>query len=268
MRNINNQNGTVYKDTTFTDFLRLDTCTNIQFINCRFVGLADIAIRLIRCQNILIKFCYFENIRGAVNANLCKDIQVLNCLCVNINGIPGTKNNFIQFNNCSGSLCRIAGNYIKSPCPNEVASSNIEDIISMFSSHGDAFSTPIIIEDNVFLGGGQSQSGSCIMLGDNGGSNYLVRNNKMYYPGRIGIGIASGSYMVVQNNEIVGGGLFSGESSQGWAIVCWNEQSPITSLTNHITIENNSISWINSRSIWISNDKTKMDLSTIINSNN
>ncbi len=79
--------------------------------------------------------------------------------------------------------------------------SHPEDLISIFKSKGTPES-PILIRNNIFRGGGPSESGGGIMTGDNGGGNVIVENNILVDPGQYGIAASGGTHITIRNNKI------------------------------------------------------------------
>jgi hypothetical protein len=101
-----------------------------------------------------------------------------------------------------------------------------------------------LIENNYLTGDpvagseGKSPIGSSIMLGDNGGTHLLCRHNVAISAGQMGIGVAGGTFIRVEDNLIFG--AQSNVSNNGMYI--WN-QSKLPS--HHITLARNRVSWVN-----------------------
>jgi hypothetical protein len=138
--------------------------------------------------------------------------------------------NAVQFDKVSGGY--VARN--QSTVTNGATKS--EDHISMFKSNGTS-SAPIVIEDNVLVGGGPSTSGSGIMLGDGGGSWQIARNNTLIDPGQVGIGASGGSYITVADNRVT-------SDSHPWSnvgIFAWDWDG---SGCANVLITGNQVSWV------------------------
>ena len=132
----------------------------------------------------------------------------------------------------------IRGNY----AINDDGQSYPEDVISLYASKGTK-SSPILIEDNYLTGDpkkgsfNKSKSGSGIMLGDSGGSYLTCRRNIIIDAGQVGIGVAGGSFVRVEDNLIYG--RKSNVSNVG--LYLWN-QSGVPS--DHVTITRNRVYWV------------------------
>lgn len=141
--------------------------------------------------------------------------------------------NFVQFNTVTGTGNRVVDNIGE----NRLGGSEAEDLISLYSSSGTATS-PILVARNILRNGGPSSSGSGIMAGDNGGAFQEVRNNILLNPGQVGIGVASGTDIVVADNLILGEGL-------AWSnvgVYVWNQYNADCA---RITLSGNRVDWTN-----------------------
>jgi hypothetical protein len=96
-----------------------------------------------------------------------------------------SRGQFVQFDHGSGAGNEIAWNR----GVDEEGASNAEDIVNMFMSNG-TVDRPINIHNNCFSGGGPSQSGGGILLGDGGGSYQIAQDNVLINPGQYGVAIA------------------------------------------------------------------------------
>ena len=177
--------------------LVLVNCTNIIIRNCYFGSSKEEAISIEKGNNITIEKNLFANNKSCVYAyNTTGGIVIRNNQFVNIKG-PVPRGQYVQFNSCTGEGNRIENN--KGECwPRE---SNPEDLISLFKSKGTEQS-PILIRNNIFRGGGPSESGGGIMTGDHGGGNVIVENNILVDPGQYGIAASGGKNIVIRNNNI------------------------------------------------------------------
>ena len=117
----------------------------------------------------------------------------------NVRG-PMPRGQMIQFNGVRGGSgqSRIVGNL--SDQLSASIQTRYEDHISMYDSYGSA-GAPILIACNK-IRGGNSETGSGIMVGDNGGAYFDVRNNVLMHPANVGLGIAGGQNVTMSNNII------------------------------------------------------------------
>lgn len=117
----------------------------------------------------------------------------------NVRG-PMPRGQMIQFNGVRGGSgqSRIVGNL--SDQLTATIQTQYEDHISMFDSYGSAGS-PILIACNK-IRGGNSLTGSGIMVGDSGGAYFEVRDNILVHPANVGLGIAGGQNVTMSNNII------------------------------------------------------------------
>jgi hypothetical protein len=82
-----------------------------------------------------------------------------------------------------------------------VGTQPLEDWINIYQSNGVA-GDPIQVNFNRARGHSESKTGSFIMLGDSGGSHQLAEGNVGVNPGQVGIGVAGGSHISVENNKM------------------------------------------------------------------
>jgi hypothetical protein len=112
---------------------------------------------------------------------------------------PIPRGQFVQFDKVVGGENRISCNVGR----NRPGHGTPEDAISLYQSHGTAAS-PISVVYNVITGGGPSESGGGIMMGDDGGSHQLAKGNILVDPGQHGIAVSSGSQMSIIDNVVFG----------------------------------------------------------------
>jgi len=139
--------------------------------------------------------------------------------------------NFVQFDKVTGAGNVVAGN----SGTNRLGGSDAEDFVSVYKSSGTPGS-PLRIVGNSFRNGGPSNSGSGIMVGDEGGTHILVQGNSLTNPGQAGIGVPGGS-----NIRVLGNIVFS--AAQPWSnvgIYVWNQTGgPCGS----IEVRDNRVEW-------------------------
>ncbi len=173
---------------------------NVTIKNCFFNKASAEAINIERSTNVRIENCLFNRADAGVYAMESKLIKVVNNQFVNVRRRFGDeRGQFVQFNGVIGE-----GNVIENnQGENFAGESDPEDLISLFKSSGTA-SSPILIRNNTFRGGGPSTSGGGIMTGDYGGSYIVVENNILVDPGQYGIATAGGNDITIINNKIYG----------------------------------------------------------------
>ncbi|WP_262892216.1 hypothetical protein [Mucilaginibacter glaciei] len=110
---------------------------------------------------------------------------------------PIPKGQMVQFNEVYGGGNRVNFNR----CQNTPGIGNPEDAINMYKTNGTATS-PVQIRNNQIRGGGTGASGGGIMLGDNGGSYQMARNNILVNPGQYGMAISGGTHISITANKI------------------------------------------------------------------
>jgi len=126
----------------------------------------------------------------------------------------------VQFNAVAGTGNSISYNKGE----NIYGSSYPEDAINLYRCNGTAAS-PIQVVGNWIRGGGPSQSGGGIMLGDNGGSYEVAKDNILVNPGQYGMAISGGSNMTIQNNKIYS----KAQSFSNVGLYVWAQQGDGTS---------------------------------------
>ena len=146
---------------------------------------------------------------------------------------PKPRGQYVQFDKVIGGVNAITCNVGRSAA----GRSTPEDGINLYESSGDQ-SNPILVTDNLLIGGGPSDSGGGILLGDNGGSFQQARNNVLVDPGQYGIAVAGGSYMTVADNTVFG----RQQPFTNVGVYVWNQYRPECFA---ITVEGNSVQWAN-----------------------
>ncbi|MDF2432095.1 MAG: hypothetical protein JWP44_1726 [Mucilaginibacter sp.] len=178
----------------------LTNCYNIHITNCKLYNSSDVGVNLYNCKNITIDYNYFTNVSTGVYVDQTSQggIIVDNNQFLNMVG-PYPRGQFVQFNTVSGANNSISNN----KGVNILGQSSPEDAISLYQSNGTP-SSPIMIANNWIMGGGPSNSGGGIMLGDNGGSYLTATGNILVNPGEYGMAIAGGDHNTITNNTIYG----------------------------------------------------------------
>lgn len=214
-------------------------------------------------SNITIRNNRFTNCHKAVYLQTMSNVTVADNWFEADAGPQGR--NSVQFNNTSGQILR---NYSTRP----LGTSNLEDHINLYNSHGTA-TNPILVENNYLIGGGVSGSGSCIVLGDVHGDYQIVRNNTCVNGGQLGIGISGGSH-----NQIIDNVIYSRQFAwSNLGVVVWEYTGNSGPCTDHV-VSGNLIDFTNAQGqendIWFptggstactnvvfSNNDTNVDLS-------
>ncbi|HEX7099649.1 MAG TPA: right-handed parallel beta-helix repeat-containing protein [Acidimicrobiia bacterium] len=198
-----------------------------------FTGTGGDCVRIQGASNVTIRNSRFTNCVKAIYAVNASNVVVENNLCEADR--PDRGRNCVQFDKVNGG--RIAHN--RSVATGDTLA---EDHISLFQSNGTS-TNPIIVEGNVIEGGGPSRSGSGIMTGDVGGSWQVVRNNILRNPGQVGIGVAGGTNITVDDNTVISERL----PWSNVAIYVWRYTGSQPCSGHRIT--NNRVSWFNSSGV-------------------
>ena len=240
--------------------IALYSCHNIIIRNCKLgPSQANLGIYLYDCSDITITNCLFENVASGMIASTCTgNIKFENNDVKNIVGFSkgGEKSwgQMVQFINVSGGGNSISYNV----CENLPGESAPEDIINLNQSNGTPES-PIRVFGNWIRGGGPSESGGGINLGDMGGSYQVAEENILVDPGQYGLGISGGHHLILRNNKVVG----KQQSFTNVGITLCNWYSGEGVDCKDITIESNEINYINKNAetnpLWNGNNCGKIN---------
>ena len=217
--------------------IELIGCQDVTIRNCWIHDSERVAVMLGSCRQVVVEGCRIENVVSGVYAVGGEGIRVLGNFVRNVTG-PFPRGQMAQFDEVAGANNVIRDNY----AINERGKSRPEDCINLYKSTGTAES-PILVENNYLTGdpvaGSQDKSanGSGIMLGDYGGAHIVCRKNTILSAGQMGIGVAGGRFIRVEDNFVLG--LKSNVTSVG--LYVWN-QSKLPS--DHITVARNRVSWV------------------------
>ena len=182
-----------------TPLIKLTNCSNITITGNRLSNSKDVGIYLYNCKNITITDNFFTRVSTGVYADHTGGgIVVNNNQFLNMQG-PFPRGQFVQFNNVKGPGSSISNNKGE----NIIGQSYAEDAISLYQSEGTP-GNPVLIKGNLIRGGGPSQSGGGIMLGDNGGAYLYASDNVLVDPGQFGMAISGGHHITIVNNSIYG----------------------------------------------------------------
>ncbi len=218
--------------------IELIDCEDITIRNCWIHDSERIAVQAGACRNLIVEGCRMENVVSGVYAVGGHGIRVLGNFARNMKG-PFPRGQAAQFDAVTGTNNAISNNYVI----NERGKSMPEDCINLYQSAGTAES-PILVENNYLTGDpvagslDKSPNGSGIMMGDQGGAHILCRKNTILSAGQMGIGVAGGHFIRVEDNYILG--LKSNVTSQGMYV--WNQSKQPC---DHITLARNRVHWVN-----------------------
>lgn len=196
---INARNITIRGDSINGDevpCITLTNCDNIRITHCYLGNSTRVGIYIYNCANIHVDSCFVTNVATGVYAVDSYAISVMHCEGKNMIG-PFPRGAFVQFNNVTGPRCRVCYNKFE----NVIGQCHAEDAINMYKSNGYP-EDPILIAGNEIRGGGPSKTGGGIMLGDNGGSWQIARDNILVNPGQYGMAISGGHHLSIINNKI------------------------------------------------------------------
>lgn len=206
---------------------------NVIVRNCFFDKGTQEAIVFEDATNGTVENCLFNGVTTGVYALSSTTIKVNNNEFVNVRQrSSGGRGQFVQFNGVGGAGCSISNNKGE----NFLGESDPEDMISLFKSSGTA-SSPILVKNNVFRGGGPSASGGGIIGGDYGGGYQVFENNILIDPGQYGMAIAGGQNISILNNIIVA----KQQPFTNNPLYMWAQQG--ASCSNH-TVKGNKVFWI------------------------
>ncbi|MBS1532327.1 MAG: right-handed parallel beta-helix repeat-containing protein [Bacteroidetes bacterium] len=213
-----------------TTSIMLVNCSNISIVNCKVGNSANAGITINGCSSVTVRGTYLYNLTTGVYAVDSQAVNVSGNFGLNMRG-PFPSGQFVQFDNVTGP-----GNHIDSnKFQNIPGQSNGEDAISIYQSSGTP-DDPLHVNHNEIRGGGPSNTGSGIMVGDGGGSYITANRNILVDPGQCGIGIAGGTNITVSENKIYG----KKQTFTNVGLYYWNQSGKPSSV---VTISNNAINF-------------------------
>lgn len=217
--------------------IELSGCEHVTVRNCWIHDSAHCGVQLYKCRHVLVEGCRIEKVPSGVYAMESSDVQVIGNFARNMQG-PFPRGQLAQLNNVTGRENTIRGNY----AINDKGRSHPEDVINIYMSRGEA-DAPIIVEDNYLVGdprqgsSGKSKTGSGIMLADQGGAYQVCRHNIVLSAGQVGIGVAGGTFIRVEDNSILG--ARSEVSNTG--LYAWNQSK---APSHDVFIAHNRVHWL------------------------
>lgn len=207
-------------------------CDNVRITHCYTGNSSKVGIYIYKSSNVKVDSSYFTNVSTGVYAVDSYAISVTYCEGKNMKG-PYPRGAFVQFNNVNGPRCRV--NYNK--FENILGQCHAEDNINMYISDGTP-KDPIQIIGNQIRGGGPSKTGGGIMLGDNGGSYQVAKDNILVNPGQYGMAISGGHNISIINNKIYS----KPQVFTNVGLYIWAQEDAACSMN---TISGNQVNWIN-----------------------
>lgn len=239
------------------NMIELYECENVIIRNNKFSFSGKNGIYLYKCKNITVIDNTFENVQSGLRASLSQGIQFEYNDVSNIIGKLKGSNELgvmAQFIQVSGANNSISYNVCEN-IPNE---SSTEDIINLYNSSGTQGS-PILVKGNWLRGGGPSESGGGINLGDMSGSYQIAEDNILVDPGQYGVAISGGKNMTLRNNKVYARSQYF--TNVGIIASNWYEQQ--YGKSSAITVENNSVNY-HHRDGWVNNWWFNQNMNPII----
>ena len=178
-----------------------------------------VGIAIHHAHDILVDHNSFDDVAGGFYVVLSTNNIIFDHnYATRIHSI-GNRGNIAQFNNVNGTGNKITCNVSDQSTPGYVEGT--ADQINMWMSSG-TIASPILIKYNKIRGGGPSQSGGGIIIGDGGGSFIHVDTNILVNPGQYGVAISGGHDNKLLNNKVY-------SSSLPWSnvgVYVWNQYAP------------------------------------------
>lgn len=216
--------------------INLANCDNITIERCFLHNSTGNGVQMFNCTNITITDNRFEKVASGVYAIQSQGIKVTYNDSKNVVG-PFPRGSMTQFNEVSGG-----GNQINFNVSENIAGqSAATDAINVYRSNG-LPNDPIQVYGNWIRGGGPFASGSGIMVGDNGGSYIIAKDNILVNPGQVGIAISGGQYNQLIDNKVYG--ISQPFTNVGLFVWNWSGNPAGTICSDH-TVSGNEVYWIN-----------------------
>jgi len=237
---LDNVHGKVIKGGTYSsalgDCIQVKNSSNVVIQDATFNGCWLNGVNISNSVNISVIRNLFNNTGGATYAIASANIRILDNKSKDTMRRSGSARgqSITQFNNVVGENNAISGNY---SFDNPLVSTR-EDAINIFSSKF-ATSSALVIENNIIRGSGTSASACGIVVNDFGGSDVIIKDNKLYNPGQCGIGIAGG-----ERGTITGNTVYSAKFPySNIGIVIWKAAKADSNLCKDNTLGINTIDW-------------------------
>jgi len=182
--------------------IQISDCNNIIIENCKLGSVIGSGIHILKSTNVTVRNCSISNVQRGVYALESSGISVTNNDVINVIGPANPGGQMAQFDKVTGTGNEVNFNVAE----NFLGESDTEDIINMFKTTG-TVDDPVQIKGNWIRGGGPSDSGGGILVGDGGGSYFVVEDNILVDPGQYGIAVPGGTNVQVLRNKIYGEGM-------------------------------------------------------------
>lgn len=210
--------------------VRIERSRNVTIRNLTIRDTGDVGIYVEGSDGVTIEENRIDNTLSGIRALSSTGVEIRCNSVRNVRG-PIPAGQFVQFDKVTGPGNGISCNIGE----NEPGRGVPEDAISLFQSRGEP-GRPILVSRNRLVGGGPSQSGGGIMLGDGGGAYLEARDNLLIDPGQYGIAVASGSHMTIAGNVVIARPqLFTNVG-----ISVWNQYAEPC---HTVTVSGNSVDW-------------------------
>jgi len=213
-----------------TTSIALQNCTNVIITNCKVANSSGIGINIYQCTNVKVTGTYLNNLATGVYALDSQGINISGNYGLNMKG-PYPRGQFVQFDNVTGTGNRINSNKFQ----NILGQSDPEDAISIYESSGTS-ADPIQVNQNQIRGGGPSNSGGGIMLGDGGGAYVTAEWNTLVDPGQYGMAVSGGTHMTIYENHVYS----KLQSFSNVGVYYWNQSGKPSST---VTIGSNNVNY-------------------------
>lgn len=210
--------------------VRVERSRNVTIRNLTIRETGDVGIYVEGSEGVRIEENRIENVLSGIRALSSTGVEVRCNSVRNVRG-PIPAGQLVQFDKVTG-----AGNGISCNIgENDPGRGVPEDAISLFQSRGEP-GEPILVSRNRLVGGGPSQSGGGIMLGDGGGAYLEARDNLLIDPGQYGIAVASGHHMTIAGNVVIA----RPQPFTNVGISVWNQYAEPC---HTVTVSGNSVDW-------------------------
>jgi len=193
------------------------------------------AIRVAFVQGFTVTNSHFEQVTaGILPTRLRGPVVIERNTALNIG------RNFVQLDKVKGEQIRVRFNTMERNGDDlREGALDVEDWISIYKTEG-LPNDPAQISYNRARGHGTSHSGAFIILGDGGGKYLIAEGNVGVRPGQVGIGIAGGRNIRINDNI-----MYSSESEVS-NVAYYSANFSDGNLCRYHTIQNNRANWQNS----------------------
>jgi len=200
--------------------ITLTDCTDIVIRRCTIRNGQKAAILLTRCTNVSIEDNDIIGFTGGVTClGSTGGIVVAHNYFQNMRAVGQTQGHFVRFEGVKGSGNRIELNY----GVNVAGESTPEVAISVVGGSGGTAAEPLLVRQNYLNGGGPSNSGGGIAIGENSSNYITAEGNVVVNPGQYGLGITGGT-----NNQLLNNIVYSApQPSSNVGMYAWGGPYPV-----------------------------------------